>query len=111
MEELNSLEMLKTVGPMGMLALFLLAMGRVAKALPFLGNKYIPVVVILLGMGIYPFIAESGSIAWDVPHIGLYNALVGAVIGTAAITFYDKLIKKWVEKKDATSSIQENKPS
>ena len=101
MEDLNILDTIKTLGPIPILGLGLLVLGKGLKTAKLVPTRFLPLLLPLIGAGTYPFIAENGSVPWDIPHLGLYNAIMGAAIGGLTVLVHDKLLRGFFGSKKA----------
>lgn len=95
--------------PVGVLVLFAcVALGYALKLLPFVDNKWIPLVVIVGGMTLFPMISERAAAEpWRV-WLGKTTAF-GMIVACAAWLLHNRLLKL-IEQKLGWFQSKENKP-
>lgn len=85
MEIFDQLKQLEGLGPAGILLLFLCCLGAALKYARWpKDNRIIPVILLVLGAGGYPFLARKADMDYTSTLI-LYNFAVGGVIGWASV--------------------------
>lgn len=87
---LNQITSLKGVA---LIAVCLLALGYVLKAIPQIPNALIPASVITGGMILTPILGEPGAVSPDIKHPLVGLVLQGFLIGVAAWILHEKVIK------------------
>jgi len=85
------------LSPILALFIFLVFVGTYIKRSP-IPDWYIPIIIFLSGMVIYPFIAEIGGLKYNVPNPLMLKAIFGGIVGGASIGAH-QLVKQWTKKK------------
>jgi len=98
------------LAPAALLGLFLTGLAFCWAKTP-LDNKWIPLLLPLLGAVIYPFIGELGKLSFVVKSTVVYQAIVGACIGFSCVGV-NQIKRKLIDKPDTAppSDGQETTP-
>ena len=82
MEQLT--EILKMSPPV-VFVVVLNGLGMILSSAKWFKSDYIPVTMLVLGAGVWPFLAETGNVAFTARHPMLLNAVYGAALGLGAV--------------------------
>lgn len=93
MEQLN--ELLNLSPPVGLLV-FLFFLGVILKKADIFPNRFIPLTQLLLGAGIYPFLAAVVPNGYYYPLAA--KVFLGGLIGAGTVALH-QVIKQYLEKK------------
>lgn len=93
---MDLLNNLTELSPPVALAVLLWFTGAALKRSPW-QNWLIPFTLPVLGAILYPLIAESAKVSYDVRNPAVFNAIIGAVIGYSA-TGFDQQIRQWLSR-------------
>lgn len=101
MQALNDLQSFLLGGtPFVIVFLCGLIFGYVVKSIPFITNRIIPLLVVVMCSILFRFtekIADDDFQKWYKPEIRLY--MIGGLIGFASWIAHNKYLKKWVDEK------------
>ena len=106
---MNDIEELLKLSPPVILVLCLNILGVGLKKTPMLPNWIIPIILSLTGLVVYPYIAETGSVAFQVRNPDVLLAVYGFALGAASVglhqvfrQIFGRLIEGPDEKKPTT---------
>ena len=82
MEQLT--EILKMSPPV-VFVVVLNGIGLILSNAKWFKSDYIPLTMLVLGAGVWPFLAETGNVAFTARHPMLLNGVYGAALGLGAV--------------------------
>ncbi len=91
----------------------LIALGYALKLVPQLPSKFIPSVLLLVSMVVYPMIADNGKSPYSMRYPIVRQVMTGVVLWFMAWAIHGIVIKKLVEKfklKTGDTTITEKPP-
>ena len=95
MEQLT--EILK-MSPPAIFILVLNGIGLILSNAKWFKSDYIPIVMLALGAGVWPFLADTGNVAFTARNPVLLNGVYGAALGLGAVGAHQLVSKLMGDK-------------
>ena len=77
-------EILKMSPPL-VFVVVLNGLGMILSKATWCKGDYIPIVMLVLGAGVWPFLADTGNVAFTAKNPTLLNSVYGAALGLGAV--------------------------
>lgn len=92
---------IETLAPPVLLVLFCNFIGWIAGTIPSFNNKYIPVLMFVVGATVYPFIGTVDAVT--IRHSNVKMIVIGACIGGAAVGT-NQIFRQFMSKYEKSDS-------
>ena len=99
MEQLT--EILKMSPPVAFV-LVLNGIGMILSKATWCKGDYIPIIMLALGAGIWPFLADTGNVAFTARNPTLLNGVYGAALGLGAVGAHQLVSRLMGDKQPPT---------